>query len=66
MKRYFIHTFGCQMNVSDTERMEAILSDAGMERAPSAEHADLVLLNTCSVRQKAEDRAYGNLGHLKR
>jgi tRNA-2-methylthio-N6-dimethylallyladenosine synthase len=64
-KSYYVMTFGCQMNVSDTERMEAVLSDAGMERAARAEHADLVLLNTCSVRQKAEDRAYGNLGHLK-
>lgn len=64
-KTFYIMTFGCQMNVSDSERIEALLSDAGMRRAPAAESADLVLLNTCSVRQKPEDRAYGNLGRLK-
>lgn len=65
-KTFHITTFGCQMNVSDSERMEALLTDAGMRRAEDAWHADLVLFNTCSVRQKAEDRVYGNLGHLKR
>ncbi|MDH7570075.1 MAG: tRNA (N6-isopentenyl adenosine(37)-C2)-methylthiotransferase MiaB, partial [Armatimonadota bacterium] len=64
-KRYHIITFGCQMNESDTERMEAILSDAGMRACARVEEADLVLLNTCSVRQKPEDRAYGHLGRLK-
>ncbi len=64
-KTFHIVTFGCQMNVSDSERMEALLSDAGMRRAPEVEEADLVLFNTCSVRQKPEDRVYGHLGHMK-
>lgn len=64
-KSYHIVTFGCQMNVSDSERIEALLSDAGMHRAPGIEAADLVLFNTCSVRKKAEDRAYGNISRLK-
>jgi len=64
-KTFHIVTYGCQMNVSDSERIEALLRDAGMQRAPRLEGADLVLFNTCSVRQKPEDRVYGNLGHMK-
>ncbi|MBI3948281.1 MAG: tRNA (N6-isopentenyl adenosine(37)-C2)-methylthiotransferase MiaB [Armatimonadetes bacterium] len=64
-RTYHIVTFGCQMNLSDSERIEALLSDAGMRREADLRRADLVLFNTCSVRQKAEDRVYGNLGRLK-
>lgn len=64
-KTYHIVTFGCQMNVSDSERIEALLCDAGMRHAPDPARADVVLFNTCSVRAKAENRAYGNIARLK-
>lgn len=64
-KTYHIVTFGCQMNVSDTERMEALLNAAGMRREENLLQADLILFNTCSVRQKAENRVYSHLGQLR-
>ena len=59
--KYYIKTFGCQMNKSDSERIAAILEVAGWQSATNADQADLVVLNTCSVRQTAEDRAYGHI-----
>lgn len=63
--KYFIETYGCQMNVHDSERMAGLLEQAGYERAASDVDADLVVINTCSVREKAEDKLYARLGDLK-
>src|SRR5579883_565824 len=63
--RYYIWTVGCQMNVADSERIGRALQDRGLSEAPSAEQADVIVLNTCSVRQAAEDKAYGKVGSLR-
>jgi len=65
-KRVYIETYGCQMNVADTELMFGHLLSAGYELAESIENADIVLLNTCAVREKAEDRIYGRASQLLR
>jgi tRNA-2-methylthio-N6-dimethylallyladenosine synthase len=64
-KRYFIHTFGCQMNEHDSARMGEELARAGWSRAPAAEAADLVLVNTCAIREKAEDKLFSALGRYR-
>lgn len=64
-KAFYLETFGCQMNVVDSEQIVALLSAIGYSRVDSAEQADLVLLNTCSVRDKAERKVYGHLGRFK-
>jgi tRNA-2-methylthio-N6-dimethylallyladenosine synthase len=56
-RRYFIKTYGCQMNVADSEKLRDVVRGAGYEEAVEAEQADLLLINTCVVRQNAEDRA---------
>lgn len=61
MPKYHIQTFGCQMNYSDTERMEAYLHALGFDKTETPEAADLVIFNTCSIRQKAEDKVYGSM-----
>ena len=63
--KYFIETYGCQMNVHDSERMAGLLEASGYERAAGDADADLVVINTCSVREKAEDKLYTRLGDLK-
>ncbi|THA24165.1 tRNA (N6-isopentenyl adenosine(37)-C2)-methylthiotransferase MiaB [Streptomyces sp. RKND-216] len=64
-KTYELRTFGCQMNVHDSERMAGLLEDAGYQRAPEdADGADVVVFNTCAVRENADNRLYGNLGQL--
>ncbi len=63
--KYFIETYGCQMNVHDSERMAGLLEQAGHERVEADVDADLVVINTCSVREKAEDKLYARLGDLK-
>jgi tRNA-2-methylthio-N6-dimethylallyladenosine synthase len=63
--KYFIETYGCQMNVHDSERMAGLLEASGYERADHDRDADLVVINTCSVREKAEDKLYTRLGDLK-
>ena len=65
-RTYFIRTFGCQMNEHDSERIAGLLEAEGMTAAASAEEADVVVLNTCTIRENADNRLYGNLGHLKR
>jgi len=65
MKRYFIHTFGCQMNVYDSLRMGELLSPLGYRPTPLPEEADLILLNTCSIREKAEDKLLSALGRYR-
>ncbi len=64
-RRYFIRTFGCQMNEHDSGRAAGMLETLGYRRADSEQDADLVLLNTCAVRENADNRLYGTLGHLK-
>jgi tRNA-2-methylthio-N6-dimethylallyladenosine synthase len=65
MPRFFLQTVGCQMNVLDSELVAAELRRAGYTQVDSARQADIVLLNTCSVRQHAEDKIYSALGRLK-
>jgi tRNA-2-methylthio-N6-dimethylallyladenosine synthase len=64
-RRYFVRTFGCQMNEHDSERIAGLLVDQGMEPADDAESADVVVLNTCCIRENADDKLYGQLGRLK-
>ncbi len=61
----FVHTYGCQQNVSDSERLKGMLTAMGYRMLDSAEQADLVLFNTCAVREHAQDRVLGNVGALK-
>ncbi|MFW6115423.1 MAG: tRNA (N6-isopentenyl adenosine(37)-C2)-methylthiotransferase MiaB [Chloroflexota bacterium] len=63
--KYHIWTIGCQMNVADSRRVEAALEQLGHTPVDRAEHADIVVLNTCVVRQSAENKIYGRLGSLK-
>ncbi len=64
-KKVFIKTYGCQMNVYDSERMADALAPHGYEAADSAETADLVLLNTCHIREKASEKVFSELGRLR-
>jgi tRNA-2-methylthio-N6-dimethylallyladenosine synthase len=61
MKRYHVTTFGCQMNEHDSERMKGMLESLGYAEAPAADDADLILFNTCSIREKADDRFIAHL-----
>jgi tRNA-2-methylthio-N6-dimethylallyladenosine synthase len=63
--KYFIETYGCQMNVHDSERMAGLLEQSGYDRAESERDADLVVINTCSVRERAEEKLYTRLGEIK-
>ncbi|HEX2048032.1 MAG TPA: tRNA (N6-isopentenyl adenosine(37)-C2)-methylthiotransferase MiaB [Acidimicrobiales bacterium] len=63
-RKYLIRTFGCQMNVHDSERLAGLLEADGMVAADDVEDADVVLLNTCCIRENADNKLYGNLGHL--
>ena len=63
--KYFIETYGCQMNVHDSERMAGLLESSGYDRAESDVDADLVVINTCSVRERAEEKLYTRLGEIK-
>ncbi len=60
-----VHTFGCQQNVSDGEKIKGMIAECGYGFCSSPDEADLVIFNTCAVRENAEDRVYGNLGALK-
>lgn len=62
---YFITTFGCQMNAHDSEKLKGILEQIGYTQADNEEVADFVVYNTCAVRENAEQRVYGRIGHLK-
>ncbi len=63
-RTYEVRTYGCQMNVHDSERLTGLLEDAGYVAAPSDEQADVVVFNTCAVRENADNKLYGNLSHL--
>lgn len=65
-KRLFIKTYGCQMNVYDSERMKDVLAPLGYMSVDTPEDADLVLLNTCHIREKATEKVFSELGQLKR
>ena len=64
-RRYFVRTFGCQMNEHDSERLAGLLESEGMEPATELEEADVVVFNTCCIRENADNRLYGNLGQLR-
>lgn len=62
--KFFIHTFGCQMNENDSERIAGILTKAGATISESLEESDLIIINTCAVREKSEEKLYSYLGRL--
>ena len=64
-RKYLIETFGCQMNVHDSERMAGLLEQAGFEPTGDAADADVLVINTCSVRERAQDKLYTRLGELR-
>ncbi len=64
-KKYLIKTFGCQANVRDEEIMAGMLEKAGFVKSPSEEEANLVIINTCAVRENAEEKVYGEIGKFK-
>jgi tRNA-2-methylthio-N6-dimethylallyladenosine synthase len=66
MKRYHVTTFGCQMNEHDSERMKGMLDSLGYSEAATRADADLILFNTCSIREKADERFISHLGEAKR
>src|SRR3954462_15276559 len=66
MKRYHVTTFGCQMNEHDSERMKGMLESLGYAESPTRADADLILFNTCSIREKADERFVAHLGEAKR
>jgi tRNA-2-methylthio-N6-dimethylallyladenosine synthase len=63
--KYFLKTYGCQMNVHDSEKISGILSEAGYQPVDESKKADVVVLNTCNIRQKAAQKLYSDLGRLK-
>src|SRR5579859_3531674 len=65
-RRYYVWTVGCQMNVADSERLEAALQGVGYAPADQPEQASFIVLNSCSVRASAEERIIGKLGELQR
>jgi tRNA-2-methylthio-N6-dimethylallyladenosine synthase len=65
MKKVYLETFGCQMNVSDSERVASTLKADGYEMSQSEDDADIVLINTCSVREKAEQKLYTRVGQIR-
>lgn len=64
--KYFIVTYGCQMNVHESEKIAAILEKIGYECGQTREEADIIVFNTCAIREGAEDRVFGNVGNLKK
>lgn len=64
-KRYLIQTYGCQMNEHDTEVMKGMFEEMGYAPTEDRSQADVILLNTCAIRENAEDKVFGELGHLK-
>ena len=64
--KYYIVTYGCQMNVHESEKLSAICEKMGYCLADKREDADLIVFNTCAIREGAEDRVLGNIGALKK
>lgn len=65
MGKYYVTTYGCQMNLHESEKLAGILESFGYEKADSEQSADIIVFNTCCIRENAEDRAEGNIGALK-
>ena len=65
MKSYYIFTYGCQMNAADSERLAHQLEEVGYIPTDDEKQADLIILNTCAVRENAELKTYGRIGELK-
>ena len=64
-KRVYIETYGCQMNVNDSEVLLSVLADNGFSQTADESEASLILLNTCAIREQAEQRIWSRLGRLK-
>lgn len=64
-KHYLVYTYGCQMNEHDSETIKGILEEMGYQPTEDRKEADIILLNTCAIRENAEDKVFGELGHLK-
>ena len=64
-RRYLVRTFGCQMNVHDSERIAGLLEEDGFVAAAGLDDADVIVLNTCCIRENADNKLYGTLGHMK-
>jgi len=65
-KKYCVQTFGCQMNYADSEKIHMLLTQAGLSRIDDWHEADIVLFNTCSVRQKSEDKVFGYIEEIQK
>ena len=64
-EKYYIHTYGCQANVRDEETMRGMLEDVGYTQTNDPKEANIIIINTCAVRENAEDKVYGEIGNLK-
>ncbi len=65
-KNYFIMTMGCQLNENDSEKLAGILANCGYKKTDNVENADIIVFNTCCVRENAEERLLGKLGEVKK
>ena len=65
-EKYHIVTYGCQMNVHESEKIAGILRGLAYEETPTIENADIIVFNTCCIRENAENHAFGNIGALKK
>ncbi|HAY47745.1 MAG TPA: tRNA (N6-isopentenyl adenosine(37)-C2)-methylthiotransferase MiaB, partial [Thalassospira sp.] len=65
-KKLFVKTYGCQMNVYDSQRMQDVLAPLGYQSVDSAEGADMVILNTCHIREKASEKVFSDLGRVRK
>ena len=65
MKSYYIYTYGCQMNTADSERLSHQLESVGYTPTEDVETADLILLNTCAIRENAHNKVFGMIGRIK-
>src|SRR4051794_41810204 len=64
-RKYLIETYGCQMNIHDSERMSGLLEQAGFESTTEEREADVIVINTCSVRERAEEKLFTRLGEIR-
>src|SRR3954470_22112816 len=64
-RKYLIETFGCQMNIHDSERMAGLLEQAGFDATTDERDADVIVINTCSVRERAEEKLFTRLGEIR-
>ncbi len=65
-KKYYVRTYGCQMNEHDGERIKGVLTDEGMIETDNLDEADLIILNTCAIRENAHDKVFGFMGLIKK